>query len=94
MLSELAAIRRGEIRALRWRSVNIDLGIISIEDNYVDSDGFKAPKRESAGVIPIADDLLKILIELQKCAEKIGRSKPEDFVIFNADPDVPAAEVT
>jgi integrase len=94
LLSELAAMRRGEIRALHWYSVDFDRGVISVENNFVDSDGFKDPKRESAGIIPIADDLLPILIELKSCAFKLGRAKPEDFVIFNADPDVPAAEVT
>ena len=57
LLSELAAMRRGEIRALRWRCVDLEKKLISIEENYTDADGFKAPKRESSGVVPMTSEL-------------------------------------
>ncbi len=50
LLSELAAMRPGEIRALRWRCVDFDKKLISIEENYTYLDNFKAPKRESSSV--------------------------------------------
>jgi integrase len=45
LLSELAAMRRGEIRALRWRNVDFDSKLISVVENYVELDGLKSPKR-------------------------------------------------
>jgi integrase len=94
LLSELAAMRRGEIRALRWRCVNFDQKVISIEENFIDSDGFKEPKRESYGLVPIAKELETVLTDLKALATKLGRSEPEDFVIFNEKRGMPVAEVT
>jgi integrase len=94
LLSELAAMRRGEIRALRWKNVNFDNNRISIVENYVELDGIKAPKRESTGIIPMADELAAILIELKKVAAILKFDNDEDFVIFNTRKGVPAAEST
>jgi integrase len=94
LLSELAAMRRGEIRALRWKCVDFERKLISIEDNFVDSDGFKEPKRESYGLVPMAKALETILTDLKAKAFKLGRAAPEDFVIFNEKRGVPVAEVT
>lgn len=94
LLSELAAMRRGEIRALRWRSVDLERKLINIEENFIDSDGFKEPKRQSYGLVPIAKDLETALTDLRKIATKLGRAEPEDFVIFNEKRGVPVAEVT
>ena len=94
LLSELAALRRGEIRALRWRHINLETNLISIEDNFVRGDGFKAPKRGSAGVVPITSDLQDLLKNLKKLASSIGRDRQDDFVIFNLDESMPVAEIT
>jgi integrase len=94
LLSELAAMRRGEIRALRWRCVDFEKKLISIEENFVDSDGFKEPKRESYGLVPMAKVLETILTDLKSQAFKLGRAAQEDFVIFNEKRGVPVAEVT
>jgi len=94
LLSELAAMRRGEIRALRWSSVDFEKKLISIEENFTDSDGLKAPKRESYGIVPMARELETVLLKLRGVALSLGRAAPEDFVIYNAKRGVPAAEVT
>jgi len=94
LLSELAAMRRGEIRALRWRCVDFDKKLISIEENFTDADGLKAPKRESYGIVPMAKELETVLLKLREVALGLGRAAPEDFVIYNAERGVPAAEVT
>jgi integrase len=94
LLSELAALRRGEIRALRWRSVHFDTKLIDIVENYTDMDGIKGPKRESAGVVPMADELDMILTELKRIAARLSFDKDDDFVIFNARRGVPVAEST
>jgi integrase len=94
LLSELAAMRRGEIRALKWRCVDFEKKLISIEENFVDSDGLKEPKRESFGIVPIAKELETVLTNLKALADKLGRAAPEDFVIFNSKRGVPVAETT
>jgi integrase len=94
LLSELAAMRRGEIRALRWRCVDFEKKLISIEENFTDADGLKAPKRESYGIVPMAKELETVLQKLRKVALSLGRAAPEDFVIYNVERGVPAAEVT
>ena len=94
LLSELAALRRGEIRALRWQCVDFDKRSIHIMENFIDSDGLKAPKRESFGVVPMAKELETVLTELKKVATRVGLDTPTDFVIFNTKRGIPVAEVT
>ncbi|MEI6388684.1 MAG: site-specific integrase [Spirochaetota bacterium] len=94
LLSELAAMRRGEIRALRWQYIDFEKRRISIQEKFIDSDGLKAPKRESYGEVPMAKELETVLIELKKVASRVGLDTPTDFVIFNAKRGVPVAEVT
>jgi integrase len=94
LLSELAAMRRGEIRALRWRNVNFDNKRIAVVENYVDQDGLKEPKRDSAGVVPMADELADVLLELKRVASLFKFDTDDDFVIFNTQRGVPVAEST
>lgn len=94
LLSELAAMRRGEIRALRWRCVDFEKKLISIEENYTDADGFKPPKRESSGVVPMTTELETVLKDLYKKAFSLGWASPEDLVIFNVKRKEPIADVT
>jgi integrase len=94
LLSEFAAMRRGEIRALRWKSVDFDSKRIAIVENYVNLDGFKEPKRDSVGVVPMADELCAVLQELKRVAAIFGLDTDDDFVIFNTRRGVPVAEST
>ena len=66
LLSELAAMRRGEIRALRWGKVDFETRLITIDENYTESDGFTKPKKDSDGIIPMADELYDVLTELKR----------------------------
>jgi integrase len=52
LLSELAGLRRGEIRALKWGAVDFERGRIEVVDNYVPVDGAKKPKAGSVGTVP------------------------------------------
>jgi integrase len=94
LLSELAALRRGEIRALRWRNVDFDKKRIAVLENYVYQDGFKKPKQGSIGVIPMADELYTVLLELKKVSSFLGFNQDDDFVIFNTRRGVTVAEST
>jgi len=94
LLSEQAALRRGEIRALRWKCIDFNKKLISVEENFVDADGFKEPKRESYGQVPIAKELETVLLDMKTLAKKLRRAEPEDLVIFNTKRGVPVAEVT
>ena len=94
LLSELAAMRRGEIRALRWRNVDFNNKCISVVENYVELDGFKKPKLVSAGIIPMTEDLAEVLLELKRVASTLKLDNDDDFVIFNTRRGVPVAEST
>jgi integrase len=94
LLSEQAAMRRGEIRALRWKYVDFSTKTIEIMENYIDSDGLKKPKQGSFGTVPIADELLTVLTELKKVAAIFHFDTDDDFVIFNLNHGKPIAGST
>ncbi len=94
LFSELAAMRRGEIRALRWRRVGFEKKLLSIGENYTDAGGFKAPKRESYGVVPITPELETALKDLHTKAFGIGWAAAHDLVVFDTKRKVPIADVT
>ena len=94
LLSELAGMRRGEIRALRWRNVDFDNHRIAVVENFVAVDGFKKPKLGSSGTIVLADDLATVLRELKRVASIINFDNGNDFVVFNTRRGVPVAEST
>ena len=94
LLSELAALRRGEIRALRWRNVDFDNKRIAVLENYVYLDGLKKPKQDSKGVVPMTDELCALLLELKRVSTILGFDREDDFVIFNTRRGVPVAEST
>jgi len=94
LLSELAAMRRGEIRALRWKNVDFVTNNITVVENYVELDGIKSPKKESIGIIPMADDLVAVLKDLKRVATIRNLDKDEDFVIFNKKRGTPVADTT
>jgi integrase len=94
LLSELAAMRRGEIRALRWGKVDFDTGLIDISESYTEADGYKNPKQNSIGIVPMANELHDVLKELKKVSAFISYDKDEDFVIFNIKRSVPISDST
>jgi integrase len=94
LLSELAGLRRGEIRGLRWQSVDFENRILHVEENVVPYDAPKGPKAGSAGTVPISDDLLYVLEELRVLAFGLERFGPKEYVIFNVEQGIPIGEVT
>jgi integrase len=91
LLSELAAMRRGEIRALRWKNVDFEAKCINIVENFTDEDGLKEPKKESLGIVPMSDDLSNVLTELKEVAATLTFDSPDDFVIYNSRRGIPVA---
>jgi integrase len=94
LLSELAGLRRGEIRALTWGAVDLDRGRIEVVDNYVPVDGAKKPKTGSVGAVPISEDLGPVLQELKNIAHRLKLDGPDNYVLMGARPDVPINEIT
>jgi integrase len=94
LLSELAGLRRGEIRALTWGAVDLERGRIEVVDNYVPVDGAKKPKTGSVGAVPISEDLGPVLQELKNTAHRLGLDGPNNYVLMGARPDVPINEIT
>ena len=94
LLSELAAMRRGEIRALRWRNVDFINKRIAVVENYVYLDGIKKPKQDSSGIVPMTDDLCSVLSELKRVSSLLGFDRDDDFVIYNTSHNIPVSEST
>jgi len=94
LLSELAGLRRGEIRALTWGAVDLDRGRIEVVDNYVPVDGAKKPKTGSVGTVPISEDLSPVLQELKNIAHRLGLDGSDNYVLMGSRPDVPINEIT
>jgi integrase len=94
LLSEFTAMRRGEIRALRWKNVDFEHKYIHVLENFTDEDGIKGPKRESIGTVPMTDELSIVLSELKTVSARLSFDHDDDFVIFNTKRGVPVAEST
>ena len=85
-------LRRGEIRALRWKYVDLNSHIITIVENFTDDDGFKEPKARSFRSVLILGTALEILNELKRTNPYGG--EPEDFVLPNVERVKPIAAIT
>jgi integrase len=95
ILGAYTGARLGELRALRWRDVDLERGTISIQWNFTDQDGMKPPKARSNRTVAIAIDLENILLEARKIAKDLGMDTPAHFVLLNpADPEKPISATT
>jgi integrase len=85
-------LRRGEIRALRWKHIDFDANIIRISENFTDDDGLVQPKAGSYRSVPIFGTVLTILNELKRTNPYGAES--DDFVLSNVERDTPIAAIT
>ena len=53
VLSFSCGLRRGEVRALKWKHVDLDRKIMHVAENFTDDDGLKEPKAGSFRYVPI-----------------------------------------
>ncbi len=83
LLSNLTALRAGEIRGLHWSAIDWEKKKIHIERNFVEGDGEKAPKRNSTGEIPLLNDVEETLKALRQLAFKLGKYQPDGYVFFS-----------
>jgi integrase len=85
-------LRRGEIRALRWKHVDLEKHILTIVENFTDDDGMKEPKAGSSRLVPIFGKILEILNELKQTNPYGGED--DDFVLPNVLRKKPLASIT
>lgn len=83
LLSNLTALRAGEIRGLHWSSIDWENKTILIERNFVEGDGEKTPKRDSTGKIPLLNDIEETLKALRQLAFKLGKYQTDGYVFFS-----------
>jgi integrase len=85
-------LRRGEIRALRWKHVDFDTNTIRVSENFTDDDGKVKPKAGSSRIVPIFGIILDIFDELKRTSPY--GAEPDDFVLPNVERDKPLAAIT
>ena len=73
-----------EIRALQWKNVDLQNGLIQVSSNYTNFDGIKPPKARSKRDVPISTALEGALLEARKIAQLLGAAEPNNFVLLNA----------
>ena len=59
LLGSYCGLRRGEMRGLQWG--DIADGIITVQHNFIDSEGVKQPKYNSTRKVPITAEIQKML---------------------------------
>jgi integrase len=80
-----AGLRRGELRALRWRDVNLATGVIRVKAGWDDYEGeIEAKSRAGRRTIPIAGLLRDHLLE-----HRMRHTDDPDAFVFGVEPDVP-----
>lgn len=94
LLALFAGLRRGEIRGLRWKDVNLENGYMQVQHNYVRFEGDKTPKKQSTGIVPIAPELEVIIKEVRSLADFLGYTGPDDYVLPGSKRSMPVSETT
>jgi integrase len=81
LLALLCSMRLGEVRGLLWGDVGKD-GLIHISHNFIDEDGIKTPKCESARSVPYTNPIRAVLETVRQITIKTA---PDDFVFPSLD---------
>ena len=86
LLGSFCGLRRGEMRGLQWG--DISNGLITVQHNYINGEGVKIPKCNSARKVPISSAVQKLLDFARKEQEvqdiknkKPVNTSPERFVL-------------
>lgn len=61
----LTGLRTGELYALRWRDIDEVSNIICVSASWSNKDGYHSTKSNKNRIVPISDDLKKLIIELK-----------------------------
>lgn len=61
----MTGMRSGEMYALKWTDINSEAGIISVNKQWTNKDGFHELKTGDWRVVPISKDLASLLVELR-----------------------------
>lgn len=65
VMALLTGMRSGEMYALKWSDVDLDVGIITVKRQWTSKNGFGPTKTQRSRAVPIAEDLSKFLKELK-----------------------------
>lgn len=60
----MTGMRSGEMYALKWTDIDLDAGIISVNKQWTNKDGFHELKTGDWRVVPVSSDLKKLLNQL------------------------------
>lgn len=84
-LTASTGMRRGEVLALRWHSLDLEQGVVSVEAAFKGSQEIGLPKWENTRVTPFILFPTELLEALQRYHEESIRVHPGDFVFCYDD---------
>jgi integrase len=81
----LAGLRRGELRALRWRDIDLDENVLRIERGWDDVEGEQDGKTRAARrTVPLVGDLRALLV-----AQRLATGRSGGDLVFGITADEP-----
>ena len=82
----LAGLRRGELRAMRWRDVDFSENVIAVSRSWDDKEGEQAPKSaKGTRRVPIPASLRRVL-----AAHKLRSGRDGDDLVFGRSASAPS----
>jgi integrase len=84
LLGSYCGLRRGEMRGLQWG--DISGGIISVQHNFLNKEGLKQPKCNSARKVPVTSAVREMLDTAWKYALN---TSPEGYIFESSIPGIP-----
>ena len=93
-VSAITGGRRGEVISLRWRDIDLDNGLICLDENYVVRDGkreFKGTKTDEDRWLALDSFSMTLLTALRgrrtAVLASVGLALSEDAHVFSPEPD-------
>jgi integrase len=95
-LAATTGARRGELAALRWCDVDLERGLLLVDENFVVRKGqrkFKGTKTEEQAPRPLSLDTLSVALltefktKQQADLAPAGLTLPDDALVFSPEPD-------
>ncbi len=73
-------LRRGELRGMLWRNIDMKKGLLRVDSNFIDGEGLKGCKHGSNRTVIIPESAYPLLDEIKAISPQI---KPDGFILIS-----------